>query len=113
MPSTLDNFLPIINSPLAEKIIYSPRSARPRTISAIVERSQPVKYGPGGAPIKNDIAPSIEIWIANDPIKGSPAIDTGGDTFSVARWQGFPPEARMVAEVMGDSTPAVWHVKLR
>lgn len=97
-----------------EKVIYSPRDGRPREIYVVIEREGWSKFGAGSrAQGAADIAPTIEVWIKNHPTEGTQAIDTGGDTITLARRQGLTPVPVGIAEVMGDSTPSMWHCKMR
>jgi hypothetical protein len=95
----------------AEYVHYIPLSGRPRRIRMVIEREHWQKFGPQGQ--RGDIAPMTTGWLSTDPIEGAATIDTGGDKVKFARRQGFTPEDQMIAEVLPDSTPSMWHIRFR
>jgi hypothetical protein len=95
----------------AEWVTFVPINDRPRRILMVIEREHWKKFGPGAG--KGDIAPYTSGWLSSDPIRGASKIDTGGDAVKFARRQGFAAEPQMIAEVLPDSTPKMWHIRFR
>lgn len=80
-----------------EDVVYRPRGGTPRTITALVDRPQPVYVGSG----QNVIARKLSITVANDATTGVDAatLDVTGDSFDVAD---KPGKARTTRKISGD-----------
>jgi hypothetical protein len=85
-----------VEGELAEWVIYLPRTGSSeitRRILVIVE--------------------VIDLWVRTGALNGIRLPDTGGDRLKFARRQGLDPEEMMIGEILGDSTPQVWHLRMR
>ena len=90
----LDGLKAMFADDLAEKVVYRPEGATPRTVIAHVKRGQP--QTPDG--MSHGAGPYAEITFANDRIEGvcSDEVNRGRDTVEYAIRKGQDPEARPV-----------------
>lgn len=76
-----------------EEVTYTPRGGEPRTINADVQRDPPVEIDlPGGQARR----PKMIVTIRNHATLGADAIDSGGDTITVAYRLGGTAQAHAV-----------------